>query len=59
MVSEDEEVFFVNMVRSSANQPAVVICTVNEHHKVVFEIDTGASCNIPPLADYIKATGDK
>ena len=26
---------------------------------MVFEIDTGASCNILPLADYIKATGDK
>ena len=32
---------------------------MNERHKVTFEIDTGASCNILPLADYIKATGDR
>ena len=35
------------------------VSTVNEHHKVVFEIDTGASCNILPFSDYIRATGDK
>ena len=35
------------------------MCTVNERHKVVFEIDTGASCNILPFSDYIRATGDK
>ena len=32
---------------------------MNECHKVTFEIDTGASCNILPFADYVKATGDK
>ena len=55
----DDEVFFVNAVKTSASQPALVTCTVNEQHKVVFEIDTGASCNILPFADYVKATGDK
>ena len=35
------------------------MCTVNNRHKVVFEIDTGASCNILPFVDYVKATGDK
>ena len=58
-VSDDEEVFFINAVRSSVNQPAVVTCIVNDRHKVVFEIDTGASCNILPLTDYIRATKDK
>ena len=57
--SDDEEVFFVNTIKDSGNQPAVVTCTVNERHKVVFEIDTGASCNILPFSDYIRATGDK
>ena len=57
--SEDEEVFFINAIKTSASQPALVTCTVNNSHKVVFEIDTGASCNILPFVDYIKATGDK
>ena len=57
--SDDEEVFFVNAIKDSGNQPAVVSCTVNERHKVVFKIDTGASCNILPFSDYIRATGDK
>ena len=53
------EVFFIHTVKSTASQPALVMCTVSEHHKVTFEIDTGASCNILPLTDYIKATGDR
>ena len=57
--SEEEEVFFIHVVKSPASQPALVTCTINERHKVTFEIDTGASCNVLPLADYIKATGDK
>ena len=32
---------------------------MNECHKVTFEIDTGASCNILPFVDYVKAMGDK
>ena len=55
----NEEVLFVNTIKDSGNQLAVVTCTVNEHHKVVFEIDTGASCNILLFSDYIRATGDK
>ena len=38
---------------------ALVTCTVNECHKVIFEIDTEASCNILPFSDYVKAAGDK
>ena len=57
--SDDEEVFFIHAVRSPASQPSLVTCTVNDSHKVTFEIDMGASCNILLLADYIKAAGDK
>ena len=57
--SDDEEVFFVNVVKDPSNQPALVTCIVNERHKVVFEIDTGASCNILPFSDYIRATEDR
>ena len=31
----------VNAVRSPASQPALVTCTVNDRHKVIFEIDMG------------------
>ena len=37
-----------------ANQHYIVMCTVNDSHKVVFEIDTGASCNILPFVDTSK-----
>jgi len=57
--SDNEEAFFIHAIRSPASQPGMVICTVNNSHKVTFEIDTGASCNILPLLNYIKATGDK
>ena len=57
--SDEEEVFFIHTIKDPANQPALVTCTVNDRHKVTFEIDTGASCNILPLSEYIKATGDK
>ena len=57
--SDDKEAFFIHAIRSPASQPALVTCTVNNRHKVTFEIDTGASCNILPISDYIKATGDK
>jgi len=57
--SDDEEAFFIHVIRSSASQPAWVTCTVNDSHKVTFEIDMGASCNILSLLDYIKATRDK
>ena len=43
----------------SASQPALLTCIVTEQHKVVYEIDKYASCNILLLADYIKAIGDK
>ena len=32
---------------------------VNRQTKVTFEIDTGASCNVKSLSDYVRATGDK
>ena len=57
--SEDKEVFFIHAVTCHNSQPALVTCTVNEFHKVTFKIDTEASCNILPFADYVKATGDK
>jgi len=57
--SDDEEAFFIHTIRSPASQPSLVTCTVNDSHKVTFEIDKGASCNILPLSDYIKATRDK
>ena len=57
--SDDEEVFFIHAIKSPDNQPALITCAVNERHKVTFEIDTGASCNILPFADYVKATGDQ
>ena len=44
--SDDEKALFVNAVKDPNNQSALVTCTVNEQHKVVFEIDTGALCNI-------------
>ena len=56
--SEDEEAFFIHAVKTTASQPALVTCTVNDSHKVTFKINTGASCNVLPLSDYIKATGD-
>lgn len=37
----------------------LVTCTINKHHQVTFEIDTGASCNVLPFSDYVKSTGDK
>jgi len=39
--------------------PVVATCTVNQKHQVVFELDIGVSCNILPLEDYMKETGDK
>jgi len=47
--------FFIQAIRSPASQPALVTCTVNNSHKVTLKIDTGSSCNILPLSDYIKA----
>ena len=57
--SDEEELFFIHTVRSQSNKPALATCTVNDRHKVTFEIDTGASCNILPFTDYVKATGDR
>ena len=55
----EHQYLFANVVKDPSNQPALVTCTVNEQHKVVFEIDTGATCNILPFSDYTRATGDK
>ena len=51
--------FFVNAIKISASQPALVTYVVNGRQKVIFEIDTGASCKILPFTDYVKVTGDK
>ena len=55
----EHQYLFANVVKDPSNQPALVTCTVNERHKVVFEIDAGATCNILSFSDYISATGDK
>ena len=57
-VSDDEELFCVSSVKKSHNSQALATCTVNQKHDVVFEIDTGASCNVLPFLDYVMATGD-
>ena len=44
--------------RSSFTQVLVTL-RINNQHNVMFEIDTGASCNILPFSEYVKATGDK
>ena len=36
--SDEEEVFFIHTIKDPANQPALVTCTVNDRHKVTFEI---------------------
>ena len=56
--SDEEEVFFISVVKMTSGHPVVTTCTLNQKHKVVFELDTEASCNILPLAEYVKATVD-
>jgi len=57
--SDEEDLFFISSVKMTSSRPVVATCTVNQKHQVVFKLDTGASCNILPLEDYMKATGDK
>jgi len=54
-VSNDEELF---LCERCFNSQALVTCAVNQKHEVVFEINTGASCNVLPFSDYVMATGD-
>ena len=56
--SDNEELFCVSSVKKSKDSRALATCTVNQKHDVVFEIDTGASCNVLPFLDYVMATGD-
>ena len=49
----------ISTVKRSKSDQVLVTCTVNRQHQVTFEIDTGASCNILPFSDYVKATGDR
>ena len=57
--SNEEEVFFISAVKTTLGHSVVATCIVNQKHNVVFELDTGASCNILPLANYVKATDDE
>ena len=57
--SDEEEVCFISSVKMTATHPVLATCTVNQKHQVAFELDTGASCNMLPYEDYVKATGDK
>ena len=66
---DDQEEFFINVVaheigslegnqsESSANAPSQLFATmtVNEKAKVKFQLHCGATCNILPLKDYIRA----
>ena len=51
--------FFISSVKMTSSHPVVATCIVNQKHQVVFELDTGASCNILPFVDYVKATRGK
>ena len=54
-----DETFGIDSVKKHSGTPVLVTCEVNQKHNVTFEIDTGASCNIVPFSEYVKATGDK
>ena len=56
--SDDEKLFCVSSVKKSKDSRALATCTVNQKHDVVFEVDTGASCNVLPFLDYVMVTGD-
>ena len=49
-----KEVYFIITVKTTLDHPVV-------DTQMVFELDTGESCNILPLSNnyYVKATGDK
>ena len=55
----EEETYSISTVKGSSATQAMATCRVNDQHDVAFEIDTGASCNILPLSECVKATGDK
>ena len=57
--SEEETYYVISAVKGSSVTQAMATCGVNNQHDVAFEIDTWASCNILPLSEYVKATGDK
>ena len=56
-VSEEEAHAVTKMGKKS--DQVLITCLVNKQHEVTFEIDTGASCNVLPFSDYVRATGDK
>jgi len=55
----EEKTFGIDSAKKHSGTPVLVTCEVNQKHNLTFEIDTGASCNILPFAEYVKATGDK
>ena len=55
----DKETYAMSTVKRPSSTQALVTFRVNNQHNVTFEIDAGASCNILPLSEYVKATGDQ
>ena len=55
----DEKAHAISTAMQSNGDQVLVTCTVNKQHQVTFKIDTGASCNVLPLHDYVGFTGYK
>ena len=49
----------ISTAKQSNGDQVLVTCTVNKQHQVTFKIDTGASCNVLLLNDYVRSTEDK
>ena len=55
----DEKAYAISTAKQSNEDQVLVTCTVNKQHQVTFKVDTGASCNVLLLHDYVRSTGDK
>ena len=55
----DEKAYAISTAKQSNEDQVLVTCTVNKQHQVTFKVDTGASCNVLLLRDYVRSTGDK
>ena len=55
----DEKAYAISTAKQSNEYQVLVTCTVNKQHQVTFKVDTGASCNVLLLHDYVRSTGDK
>lgn len=61
-VEQQEDVKYVHLNQIHTTIPSKAFATFKVLEKPVdiqFQIDTGASCNVIPFTDYIRATGDK